>query len=135
MTNLKGWLFLWILVLAACGRLSDIFSSSHDTPGAGQTLPETEELQILDPVLHQRAMSLLETRCSGCHGKKSIGAGAFNYVNEFEQLISRGMVVPGDHNHSQLYRRVVDRSMPPGGGMKSVEIETLMDWISVAIRQ
>jgi hypothetical protein len=64
--------------------------------------------------------ALLYDYCGGCHGSDYVdngvvdGAG-MNYVDDIDQLIAKGKIIPGDPADSKLVLRVVRGEMPPAG--------------------
>src|SRR3954454_1924655 len=71
--------------------------------------------QAAEVPLAGRAQAILEKYCHQCHGKSGTRPkGGFGYVLDREQLVGRGLVVPGKPADSDLYRKVDAREMPPG---------------------
>jgi serine/threonine-protein kinase len=91
---------------------------SNVTPGRG-TDPEDDAAEPYDPSadpfttdIGKQAKAILEANCGGCHAYGA-AQGNFNYMLDFQQLVTSGKVVPGNKEDSQLYVRMQQQSMPP----------------------
>jgi Protein of unknown function (DUF1553)/Protein of unknown function (DUF1549)/Planctomycete cytochrome C len=80
------------------------------------------------------AVTILQQRCSQCHGETS-GMSGLKVVSR-EGLLKGGnrgaAIVPGKSTESLLYQAVAhigDISMPPGGALKPEEVRELKEWI------
>ncbi|MGH1342828.1 MAG: c-type cytochrome domain-containing protein [Nannocystales bacterium] len=62
----------------------------------------------------QWAMGFLSTHCGACHAGGA-SQGNFDYVDDFNQLLSSGKIVAGDAAASVLFARIDAGSMPPQG--------------------
>lgn len=79
-----------------------------------------------------RAQAVLAKHCHACHGQAGAAKGGFGFALDREQLVARGLVVPGKPGESELYRRVQSREMPPAGKpeLTATQTKTLRDWIA-----
>jgi serine/threonine-protein kinase len=63
--------------------------------------------------------SLLRTNCGGCHGNEAEENSACRagmcYIEDIDELVAQGKIVPGDPNASPLYQRISRGEMPPPG--------------------
>ena len=69
--------------------------------------------------------------CGGCHTSNS--QGGLNLSN-YENLMSSGAVIPGDHMNSSLYDRITrpesaQGDMPPAGSLSDSDIALIAEWI------
>ena len=74
---------------------------------------------------------IFNENCGNCHlGNSSGGLNLSNYAN----LISGDIVVPGNHEDSELYDRITrseseQGDMPPSGSLSQFEIDLIAQWI------
>jgi len=83
--------------------------------------------------------SFLNRYCTECHTAET-GSGGFGFVEDLSRLRSSSLVVPGEPEKSQLWKRVVgaksdpDSRMPPEYAEKQVgnegELEIITKWIA-----
>ncbi len=72
------------------------------------------------------AKSIIAQNCANCHD--------FHTLSE-DALVSRGVLVKGDPEHSKIYFRLVGSSgggtknMPTGGALSAGEVGKIYDWI------
>src|SRR5438067_9585072 len=85
--------------------------------------------------LASRAVSVLEQRCTGCHGASLAQSGL--RLNSREAALKGGTrgpsLVPGNAASSRLMqavRRTGELSMPPGPKLPDAEIAALDKWIA-----
>ena len=75
---------------------------------------------------------IFDSNCGSCHLSNS--AGGLNLSN-YENLMSNDVVVPGDHQASSLYERIIrpnsaSGDMPPGNSeLSQSEIDLIAQWI------
>lgn len=81
--------------------------------------------------------AVLERYCTGCHGGPAAGAtaqrGGFGAVTNVARMIELGLIVPGDPDASEVYRRVRDGEMPPANATSRpspAELDALRAWIA-----
>lgn len=76
------------------------------------------------------SLLILEKRCRVCHGPHS-NLGNFGYVTDVEQLIERGLLVPGEPESSILYNQMATDQMPPSTAepLQPQELSLIHDWI------
>ena len=75
---------------------------------------------------------IFDNNCGGCHLGNSSSGGLS--LTSYENLMSSGTVVPGDHQSSNLYDRIVrpesaQGDMPPAGSLLQNEIDLIAAWI------
>ena len=76
--------------------------------------------------------SIFNQNCTGCHDGSN-PAGGLNLLS-YEDLMSNNVIVPGDHEASELYDRITrpessNGDMPPAGSLDQDEIDLIADWI------
>jgi mono/diheme cytochrome c family protein len=63
------------------------------------------------------AENILRANCGQCHGSAILDAedaqAGMNYIDDLDELIDQGKVIPGDPEGSPVIRRMRDGSMPP----------------------
>jgi hypothetical protein len=101
----------------------------------GGTSIELENIQAVLPCgqATDKARTVLETYCVGCHGADSAGQGGFDTITDVAALIADGKVVPNEPDTSPLFTRVAQGVMPPSEVLKrpaEAELRTLKDWIA-----
>ena len=77
--------------------------------------------------------SIFNQNCTGCHDSSN-PAGGLNLLS-YEDLMSNNVIVPGDHEASELYDRITrpessNGDMPPAGSLDQDEIDLIADWIN-----
>jgi hypothetical protein len=80
----------------------------------------------------RKAHDILKASCYRCHGENGTAEGGFNFVLDRDKLVARRKLLPGDAEHSKLYRRVSEGEMPPEGETPRptpAEIANLKEWI------
>ena len=75
---------------------------------------------------------IFDNNCGGCHLGNS-SSGGLSLIS-YDNLMSSGVVVPGDHQSSSLYDRIVrpesaQGDMPPTGSLLQNEIDLIAAWI------
>ncbi len=89
--------------------------------------------QTVGPALPSMAkVAAVISRCVSCHGDKT-PSGGLRLTGRAAALkggVSGAAFVAGMPDQSLLIRRVTAGQMPPGGPLKSSEIETLRQWIA-----
>lgn len=107
--------------LAGCG-------AHHDPrPGGGK------EVQVLDPELDRAARAILDGSCVGCHGAAGAGFGGFATADDTKAMIAAGALVVGSPDQSPLFRRIADRTMPPGAPLSAADVAVVRQWIAVGL--
>ena len=76
--------------------------------------------------------SIFNQSCIGCHDGSN-PEGGLNLLS-YEELMSNNVIVPGDHEASELYDRITrpessNGDMPPAGSLDQDEIDLIADWI------
>jgi mono/diheme cytochrome c family protein len=78
--------------------------------------------------------ALLERACGECHGPGATQVqGGINYINNLDELIETGRIVPGKPEESLIYQRIQRGEMPPDYADTEVtpaELEQLATFIS-----
>lgn len=84
---------------------------------------------------------VLARYCAGCHGGPDAGSdarrGGFGAVTNVPRMIELALLVPGDAEASEVYRRVRDGEMPPPAVAErpsAAELEALRAWIAAGAR-
>ena len=83
--------------------------------------------------LDDQARGVLKQHCHRCHGQDGIVEGGMNYILDFNKLIARKKILPGNAEGSPLLRRVQNGTMPPPGEKhrpSDAEIAILKKWIA-----
>ena len=75
---------------------------------------------------------IFNNNCGNCHLGNS--SGNLN-LSSYNDLMSNNVVVPGDHQASELYIRIIlpessSSDMPPNGSLSDNEIDLIADWIN-----
>ncbi len=84
--------------------------------------------------LAQEAYTILQKNCSLCHGEH--GSFTEDLVLEYTSLIGNGVIVPGNPNASEFYKRLIENTpekprMPWGQPALSADaLETIRQWIA-----
>jgi len=79
-------------------------------------------------------MPILQAKCQACHSA-STKLGGWD-MTSYETIMSTGengpVIVPGNAQESLLAKLIQGEGgqMPPGGGMSSEDIQSILDWIS-----
>jgi mono/diheme cytochrome c family protein len=75
--------------------------------------------------------SLLRTNCGGCHGNEAAANSSCKagmcYIEDIDELIRNGKIVPGDPNASLLYQRISKDEMPPAGVTQRLNDDEIQD--------
>ena len=108
------------------------FIQTVTSPGANPT-PSPSPPPLLggsDPVVNAQVSTLFQNHCVSCHGPSSGGSGGFNYITDVTQLVSKGLIVPGNAAGSLLYQKVNGGTMQGYLGSPTTDLPTLNSWIS-----
>ena len=79
-------------------------------------------------------MPILQAKCQACHNA-STKLGGWE-MTSYETIMNTGengpVIVPGNAQDSLLAKLIQGEGgqMPPGGGMSSADIRSILDWIS-----
>jgi mono/diheme cytochrome c family protein len=92
------------------------------------TGPSDNSSLDLNNSYEQKALSILQTNCSGCHGSSS-GSGGVYGLTDPDHLVSSGLVVVGAPDQSLLYNDIVTGKMPPSGTLSKNDVDTIRQWI------
>src|SRR5262245_15457691 len=107
-----GLLSLLILPLLYfnCGKFAPREGSEKsDDPG---TVVGEDGAPLTAAEIQTRAKNILQTNCNSCHSTTVASVGLGDTTN-VTNLLSGGLVVPGEDNNSILYQRVAANQMPP----------------------
>lgn len=101
-------------LLAGCSASpdDDPVDPSPDAPGSSEA--PTSELELA----RAAAENVLRANCGQCHGPQLTAAGAragMNYIDDIDELVNQGKLVPLDAEASPVVSRMFDGSMPPLG--------------------
>jgi mono/diheme cytochrome c family protein len=83
-------------------------------PAAGVDDPGVSELELA----RAAAENVLRVNCGQCHGPQLSDAAAragMNYIDDIDQLVNEGKLIPLNAAESPVVRRMRDGSMPPPG--------------------
>lgn len=78
------------------------------------------------------AASIFKKDCVRCHGKDSAGEGGFQSIDDVNELIAKGYVVPGNPDDSPLFKKISTGAMPPAGETPrptATDKEVIKKWI------
>jgi mono/diheme cytochrome c family protein len=119
--------------------------TQNPPPGAGGTggqiadpptkdpLEAPPEKPPVDELARAQFEDLLLRTCGQCHGPDAqVVQGGIDYINNLDELISSGRIVPGSPETSLLYNKIKDGEMPPPGITPRVtdnELEALARFI------
>jgi hypothetical protein len=88
-------------------------------PAASSAPPDRAPLS--QPATEQQLVEAMLARyCGACHGEAAIrndNVMAFDFVDDLEEMVESGYIVPFEPERSLLYRRIVNGDMPPPGIM------------------
>jgi mono/diheme cytochrome c family protein len=111
-----------------------------DEVGGGD---EPGEVEVSDSELElarAAAENVLRANCGQCHGPQLSQAAAragMNYINDIDQLVNEGKIVPLASNDSPVVVRMREGSMPPlgtdGPRPSTQEIEAVADFVDNAL--
>ncbi|HKO91762.1 MAG TPA: c-type cytochrome domain-containing protein [Polyangiaceae bacterium] len=97
--------------------------ASAQMPPSSSGLPPVSDAQIrrlekfivsLNPPTESEVVEILLRYCSGCHTGGSGGVVLpINAIGDISVLVAGGLIVPGDRDQSEVYRRILDEEMPP----------------------
>jgi mono/diheme cytochrome c family protein len=59
------------------------------------------------------AENILLSNCGQCHGPNGNNSGNMNYINDVDQLVAQGKIVPLDSSNSLIVKRMRAGEMPP----------------------
>src|SRR5262245_55616751 len=85
-----------------------------------------------DGALAGGAQAVLTKHCHACHGQGGSAKGGLGFIIDREQLVARGIVVPGKPSESELYRKVEAKEMPPSNKpqLDAAQVKILHEWIT-----
>jgi len=122
-----------ISFLSGC-NLPDPPPADGSTPTAPETGPVPDESdQALGDCVNEGAVveTLLSDRCGACHDNGSI-QGGLGGITDIDNLIERGLIVPGNAIDSGVYKKVESGQMPlDGEKLNDGELATLSAYIDV----
>jgi hypothetical protein len=85
---------------------------SNAPPEQAGLSPQAAELRLVE--------TMLSRYCGDCHGAAAVANGtvaSFDSVEDIEQMVQSGLIVPLNAERSQLYTRTRNGDMPPPGIM------------------
>lgn len=82
-----------------------------------------------DPILHEKAIQILNVNCAGCH--QGMSNGGLGNILDLSGLIRGGWIKAGDASQGRLLGAISDGTMPKGGGARvsTADIQSLRQWI------
>jgi mono/diheme cytochrome c family protein len=94
-----------------------------DDPGAVDDKPDAPGVANTDDgssdpakLARAQAENILQSNCGQCHGSNldlSDASGNMNYIDDIDQLVASGKIVPLDSKNSRIIERMREGSMPP----------------------
>lgn len=70
----------------------------------------------LDEMNRAQFEALMSRACGQCHGPDAVATqGGIDYINNLDELIDTGRIVPGDPEGSPIFARIEKGEMPPPG--------------------
>lgn len=82
-----------------------------------------------DPVLYTQAFKIVNINCAGCHNSAALGGIA--EILKVDQLVSTGLVKPGDPTKGRLIGSIEDGTMPKGAAsVSAADLLILKNWIT-----
>ncbi len=80
----------------------------------------------------KRALDAIERHCVRCHGRVSPASGGLDYILDVPRMIRNGLIVPGEPFRSELFKRMVDGTMPRGsrGDYGESDVAAVREWIA-----
>ncbi|MFZ9519803.1 MAG: c-type cytochrome domain-containing protein [Silvanigrellaceae bacterium] len=79
--------------------------------------------------LEKKATDILNKSCGGCHNEKQ-KSGNFGLITDIQAMVSGGFyIVPGKPDSSEIVRRMLNGTMPPGGKLPSTDLSLIVEWI------
>jgi mono/diheme cytochrome c family protein len=93
-------------------------NDSNNVPDADEEETAPPPVDNDDPAALARAQAenILNSNCGQCHGGQLTPATAsagMNYINDIDQLVETGKIVPLDSENSRIIERMREGSMPP----------------------
>lgn len=112
--NLRLPLFAFI-VLLFCGCQYNVESVLYGTTDC-PPIEATYEMHIAD---------IMATKCAGCHSGNNPAAGLL--LNSYDKVVA---AVENNGLLDRIQLPLSDpQSMPPSGGLKSCDLQALLDWV------
>jgi mono/diheme cytochrome c family protein len=104
------------------------------TPPPTNTNTEPPPPPPIDKLERAQFEALLERACGQCHGPDAVAVqGGINYINNLDELIASGRIVPGNPEESLIYQRIDRGEMPPEGAgteVTAAELDQLATFIA-----
>jgi len=104
------------------------------TPPPSRPVDPNEDSEVA--LARAAAENVLASNCGQCHGpalSEEDALAGMNYINDIEQLVETGKIVPLDSANSRVIQRMVRGEMPPvGSGLPAVteaDINTVAQFI------
>jgi mono/diheme cytochrome c family protein len=105
--------------LAGCPPVQNNTPGST-TPGGATTPPPPPVATAPAPAKGSQAdlakaaaENILLSNCGQCHGPNGNNSGNMNYINDIDQLVAQGKIVPLDSANSLIIKRMRAGEMPP----------------------
>lgn len=96
--------------------------SPNPTPTPSATPTPTGDLA-------QQALTIFTNNCASCHGGAN-GPGGVSNITNLADLVSSGLVIPGNPNGSEIYTAIAGGQMPLGSTLSVSQIATISSWIT-----
>jgi mono/diheme cytochrome c family protein len=75
------------------------------------------------------AIAVIQSNCTSCHGATSGPAGVYDLTDP-NNLVTTGLVIPGEPSQSTIYSVISGGTMPPTGSLSAANQLTIYHWIS-----
>jgi mono/diheme cytochrome c family protein len=101
-------------LLAECDTNPDETPVEEGPEGPSATPEDSSELELA----RAAAENVLRVNCGQCHGPQLTPAAAragMNFIDDIDELVNQGKIVPLDSERSPVVRRMKEGSMPPLG--------------------
>jgi formylglycine-generating enzyme required for sulfatase activity len=78
----------------------------------------------------QKVKQILQTRCYYCHGEDGAAEGGINFLLDYDRLVAKKYIIPGEPLKSRLYRQVALDDMPKDDKpLTNREKQLIKSWI------
>jgi serine/threonine-protein kinase len=101
--------------------VDDVETSSDD--GSDPDAIVVDRSEAPTPLLQAQVEDILNRNCGSCHGAEGTLQAGMDYIEDIEQLVASGRIVPGNPDASLVVQRVVSGSMPPAGNARPTDDE------------
>jgi mono/diheme cytochrome c family protein len=107
-------------LLAECNRnpadIEDTDGNGRDDADEEEQAPPVENTDDPAALARADAENVLATNCGSCHGSSLTldeASGGMNYIDDIDELVDSGKIIPLNSKESRIVERMRDGSMPP----------------------